>query len=200
MAKRKHRWSIGNWIAPPRFILFVLVTAAATYYAIPQLGLRFGIMAGFDAGALVFFLACLPLLGHESQRMRVSACRNDANRAVLLLITGAVSLVILASIASELMQKGAANPWLLGLVIGTLALAWTFSNFIYALHYAHLFYRDEQGGDAGGITFPRRDDHRRRHPPRGDAPLPRGIHLQSGCDRVHDQRARRRLTPQRSAR
>ena len=154
MAKRKHRWSIGNWIAPPRFILFVLVTAAATYYAIPQLGLRFGIMAGFDAGALVFFLACLPLLGHESQRMRVSACRNDANRAVLLLITGAVSLVILASIASELMQKGAANPWLLGLVIGTLALAWTFSNFIYALHYAHLFYRDEQGGDAGGITFP----------------------------------------------
>jgi uncharacterized membrane protein len=157
MARGRHRWSIGNLIAPPRFILFVIVTAAAIYYAIPLLGLRFGIMAGFDAGALVFFLSCLTLLRHKSERMRISACRNDANRVVLLLITGGVTLVILAAVASELMQKATADPRYLALVIGTLALAWTFSNAVYALHYAHLFYTEGPGGegtDAKGIVFP----------------------------------------------
>jgi uncharacterized membrane protein len=154
VAKKKHRWSIGNLIAPPRFILFVAVTAVAIWYLIPILGLRSGVMAGFDIGALVFFLACLPLLWSKPDKMRVSACRNDANRFVLLLVTGAVSLVILASIASELMQKGAKEPFHLGLIIGTLAVSWFFSNLIYALHYAHLFYKDEDGKDAGGFQFP----------------------------------------------
>jgi uncharacterized membrane protein len=44
---------------------------------------------------------------------------------------------------------------MLALLIGTLATAWIFSNLIYALHYAHLFYSDENGGDAGGIEFPK---------------------------------------------
>lgn len=156
MARRKqHRWSIGNLVAPPRFILFVIVSAAAIYCAIPILGLRFGVMAGFDAGALIFFLSCLPLLGHKSDRMRISACRNDANRLVLLLLTAAVSLVILAAVATEMMQKATEDPWMLALLIGTLATAWIFSNLIYALHYAHLFYREGEAGDAGGIEFPK---------------------------------------------
>jgi len=34
-------------------------------------------------------------------------------------------------------------------------LAWLFSNSIYALHYAHLFYSRADGGrDAGGIDIP----------------------------------------------
>jgi uncharacterized membrane protein len=155
MARRKHRWSIGNLIAPPRFLLFVAAMAAASYVAIPLLGWRFGLMAGFDAGALVFFVSCLPLLRHESGQMRISACRNDANRFVLLLVTGAVSLVILVTVASELRQKGAADPRLLALIIATLAIAWIFSNLIYALHYAHLFYTERAGGDAQGIDFPK---------------------------------------------
>jgi uncharacterized membrane protein len=154
MAKKQHRWNIGNLIAPPRFILFVLAAVGASYYAIPLLGIRFGLMAGFDVGALFFFLICLPLLRHESETMRISACRNDANRAVLLLVTGAVSLVILAAVASELMHKGATDWQLLTLIIGTLAIAWFFSNLIYALHYAHLFYSERNGGDAQGLQFP----------------------------------------------
>jgi uncharacterized membrane protein len=36
-----------------------------------------------------------------------------------------------------------------------LVLTWLFSNIVYALHYAHLFYLDgADGGDAGGIDFP----------------------------------------------
>ncbi|MCW3846212.1 DUF1345 domain-containing protein [Sphingomonas sp. LB-2] len=154
MAARKHRWTIGNLIAPPRFIAFVLAFAGGVYLAVPQLGIRYGVMAAFDAAALIFFLLCLPLLRHESDRMRIAACRNDANRVLLLLLTLAVSFVILASIASELMHHEASAPWTLPLIIATLVLSWTFSNVIYALHYAHLFYSDADGGDAGGIDFP----------------------------------------------
>jgi len=154
MAKRKHRWSIGNLIAPPRFLLFALAFAGGAWFAIPLLGMRAGLMAGFDGAALLFFLICIPLLGHESDRMRVAACRNDANRFVLLLVTTAVSFVVLAAVMTEITSGDTRPPWMLGLIIGTLALSWLFSNLIYALHYAHLFYSDAQGGDAGGIEFP----------------------------------------------
>ncbi|RYD90914.1 MAG: DUF1345 domain-containing protein [Sphingomonadales bacterium] len=111
-------------------------------------------MAGFDVGALAFLLSCLPMLPHESGAMREAAKRNDANRFLLLLITLAVSLVVLAAVASELMEKQSGQWWSIPLIIGTLVLCWTFSNTIYALHYAHLFYTAAKGKDAGGLTFP----------------------------------------------
>ena len=153
---RKRRRNIGNLIAPPRFILFALTLIGASWYAIHHtaLGWRHGLMLGFDSAALFFFLICIPLLGHKAERMRISACRNDGNRLTLLLITGAVMLVILSAIATELMQKEAHKPMSLLLIIGTLAVAWIFSNVIYTLHYAHLFYQEGPGGDCGGLTFP----------------------------------------------
>ena len=33
-------------------------------------------------------------------------------------------------------------------------MSWLFSSLIYALHYAHMFYGDNKGKDAGGVTFP----------------------------------------------
>jgi uncharacterized membrane protein len=41
----------------------------------------------------------------------------------------------------------------------TLALSWLFSNTVYALHYAHLFYTDDASGkDSGGIDVPKCDE------------------------------------------
>jgi uncharacterized membrane protein len=159
MTKRHHR-GIGNVVAPPRFLLFLAVTLVAGWLAIPPLGLRFGLMTGFDIGALTFLVAIAPLFRQEAEGMRQSDKRNDGNRFLLLIITGLVSLVILAAVASELMEKERAQDWALELIIGTLALCWTFSNMIYALHYAHLFYSEkaEGAGDSGGVTFPETPD------------------------------------------
>jgi uncharacterized membrane protein len=145
---------IGNQIAPPRFLLFLAATAAASLAAISILGLRTGVMIGFDAGATVFLLSALPLLRHRSDDMRRSASRNDANRLLLLFLTLAVSLVVLVAVASELMQARSPDACSIGLIVGTLALCWVFSNTIYALHYAHLYYRAGDDGDAGGLQFP----------------------------------------------
>lgn len=145
---------IGNRIAPPRFLLFIAVTGAALALAVPTLGLRYGAMVGFDAGALVFLLSCLPMLRDESKEMREAARRNDANRFLLLIVTLAVSLVVLAAVASELMDSRTGAWWALPLIIGTLVICWAFSNTVYTLHYAHLFYSEARGEDAGGLTFP----------------------------------------------
>jgi uncharacterized membrane protein len=74
---------------------------------------------------------------------------------MLLAISVAVSLAVLVAVAAELQQKGSPKPLSLVLVIGTLALAWLFSNTIYALHYAHMFYVTHDGRDCGGLEFPK---------------------------------------------
>ncbi len=150
-------FQLGRRIAPPRFIAFMAIAVIGAIVAIPPLGWRIGSMAAFDTAALIFLIICWPLLHSQPDGMRETSRRNDANRAVLLLITAIVSLTILIAVASELMQKGAPKPPIVALIIGTLVLTWVFSNTVYALHYAHLFYSlDGDGeGDAGGIEFPK---------------------------------------------
>ncbi|UAK26438.1 DUF1345 domain-containing protein [Sphingomonas nostoxanthinifaciens] len=146
---------LGNRIAPVRFITFVVLMAGGLFLLIPPLGWREGTMAAFDVAALVFLAACAPLLRYEAEGMREAAKRNDANRALLLVITGAVSIVVLVAVASELAQKGSPRPTAVILIVATLVLCWLFSNIVYTLHYAHLFYSDDaQGNDSGGVTFP----------------------------------------------
>jgi uncharacterized membrane protein len=147
---------MGKRIAPPRFVAFALVAIAAVAILIPLLpDWRAAIMAGFDIAAAIFLISCWSLLDDNIAEMREHSARNDANRAGLLAITGIVMLVILAAVASELTGASSPKPETLALVLATLLLAWIFSNMVYALHYAHIFYvADESGKDQGGICFP----------------------------------------------
>jgi uncharacterized membrane protein len=146
--------TIGNMIAPPRFLAFL----AALVVGVP-VGTRLferwalGAMAGFDFAALLFLLLCIPLLGtREAAVIHDQASRNDANRALLLAITGIVMTVLLIAIAAETVGHNP-QPFTKTLIIATLALAWLFSNTVYALHYAHLVYSHPDGG-CTGLEFP----------------------------------------------
>lgn len=148
------RRGIGNWLAPPRFLAFVAVLAIASPVAAGLLHARtLGFMAGFDVAALIFLVSCLPLLRtSQASEIRGHAKANDANRAVLLAITGVVIAVLLVAIGAEAMGNNP-EPFTKGLIIFTLAMAWLFSNTIYALHYAHIAYGDDRGG-CSGLDFP----------------------------------------------
>ncbi len=128
----------------------------ATMIAISQSDWRVGTMIGFDAAAILFLLSVIPLFRRgNAASMREAALHNDANRAGLLVITAIVMLVILVAVAAELAQREATQAFGVTIIITTLALAWAFSNMIYALHYAHIFYiADKDGRDQGGIDFP----------------------------------------------
>jgi uncharacterized membrane protein len=147
--------NLGKKVAPPRFILFATLFVVGLFVAIPPLGWGRGAMAAFDVAAAVFLIAISTLLGHgEADKMRKAAENNDANRVGLLVLTGVTMLIILTSVAKEL--QGKTNMAATVLVIATLVLAWLFSNTVYALHYAHLFYSDcdDDGMDSGGLDFP----------------------------------------------
>lgn len=153
------RRGLGQRVAPPRFVLFVLVCGMGAALLIPPFGLGIGVgrgvMVAFDLGAVAFLVSLAPLFGETTAAaMRRTTRANDANRALLLAITAGTTFVILAAVNGEL--KGKNDALAIALVIATLVLAWLFSNMVYALHYAHLFYGEGSGGsgDAGGLDFP----------------------------------------------
>ena len=82
-----------------------------------------------------------PLARHArgAPTIREHADANDANRTCLLVVTGIVMTVLLVAIAAEAVGRNP-EPFTKALIIVTLALAWLFSNTVYALHYAHLAY------------------------------------------------------------
>jgi uncharacterized membrane protein len=147
----------GRTIAPFRFIAFVIGFAVATAALWPLLPWQQALLGGFDLAATGFVISIVPLLRMDkAEDMRALSRDNDANRVLLLAITGAVTSVVLVAIYLELQAKsGPPDPTVVALVIATLAIAWVFSNTVYALHYAHQFYRaDEDGKDCGGIDVP----------------------------------------------
>lgn len=152
--------SIGNRVAPAKFIAFlgVLVVAAPmAAFAFERLSQDIwrdaaakGFMVGFDIAALIFLVACLPLLKVTNPMViREHSGSNDANRTTLLVLTAAVSAAILAAVAVETLVEGGLGLRTKTLIVATLLIAWLFANSVYALHYAHMVATRE-----GGIDFP----------------------------------------------
>lgn len=160
VSKAETARGIGNRIAPARFMVFLAVFAAG-YFAyrafLPSDDWREAGAMAFDAAALVFLASLAPLLRESSAAdMRRHAARNDANRALVLVLTTLLTLIVMAAIAGEMKGAQAGDTASIAKLVGTLLLIWLFANGTYALHYAHGFYaRDSQnGGDSGGIDFP----------------------------------------------
>jgi uncharacterized membrane protein len=150
--------TIGNTIAPPRFIAFVLLFASGTVVALRWLDWELALIAGFDLGALVFLASCWPLFHNQTHEMRALAERSDANRGMMLILSVAVTGVILVAVAVELSVDWRLVAAEKIAIAATLVLVWSFANAVWALHYAHIFYTpDDDGGDCGGVHFPGTD-------------------------------------------
>jgi uncharacterized membrane protein len=146
------------WHLPWRYAVFLVACLTIPLFA-HVLGIRGGIMAGFDFAVLAFCATLWPFFAHDTAAMRRHARENDADRTLMLGLTGIVMTVMLVVVASELRQKSVHSIPLLLLIIGTLLFGWLFSNLIYTFHYAFLYYRGEVGGaDHGGLEFPERDE------------------------------------------
>jgi uncharacterized membrane protein len=147
--------TIGNRLAPPRFILFFILLAGGIAASAAVLPRAQAIMTGFNLAAIVFLIACIPLFRRKASAMRQTARDNDANRVVMLVLTIILSLVILVIVAGELVEADQMPGLEKLMIIATLLLAWAFANMVYALHYAHLFYTSDDGGkDLAGLDFP----------------------------------------------
>ena len=158
----------SRWILPPCFMLFLALLVLATAFAWPFVVHRGqALLAGFDVAALAFIASLIPLArDHTPAQMRAHAKANDAGRIGVLVITSLLMLVIVTGVAIELPDarhdSGPAHIGGMVLVLGSLVVAWAFSNLVYALHYAHMYYHPN--GESG-LNFPEHRDAPRRHDP-----------------------------------
>lgn len=159
---RALRIRIGMHVAPPRFVLFLVLLplgAWAWHGLLPARGWQDCLAMGFDFAAAVTLAALFPLLRWTRiEDMRRRAAENEANRGLVLVLTSVLTLVVMAAITGEL--KGAHGGHVLAVVklVVTLLLIWLFANSVYALHYAHDYYaRGSDGEDRRGLVFPDTD-------------------------------------------
>ncbi|KUR72205.1 hypothetical protein AQZ52_02635 [Novosphingobium fuchskuhlense] len=154
------RRRFGQRFAPPRFVLFLVLLIAGAIIRGWITG--FGdiadiLVVGFDFAVAGFLLSLIPLLrACDMETMRRHSEENDANRLIVLAVSTLITLVVLAAIAGELPAAKHGEPGALLRLIVTLLLTWLFANVVYALHYAHEYYRASAvpGEDAGGLEFP----------------------------------------------
>lgn len=114
------------------------------------------LIIGWDIFATLYLvLAYLMMLRCDVGHIRRSAVLQDDGRFLILLVTAFGALASLGAIVLEL---GASKSNKAGLILATatIALSWVLVHTVFALHYAHDFYR---GKKPGGLQFPSGDAH-----------------------------------------
>jgi uncharacterized membrane protein len=143
-------------------LLLALASAVAAAFLTPShwpISVRMAI--SWDCGVVIFLALTWWLIRQcPKDDMRETVLANDQGRPTILIL---VLLAGAASIASIffLLQKqngvavSAAN---ITLAVGTIVCSWLFTHVMFALHYAHLFYRDDpatkEDDATGGLDFP----------------------------------------------
>jgi uncharacterized membrane protein len=100
---------------------------------------------------LVFIMVVRSGLTH----IKRNAALQDDGRFVILMVAALGAFASIAAIVSELGASHHSAP-ALTLATVTIALSWAAVHTIFALHYAHEFYR---GTKPGGLQFPSGDQH-----------------------------------------
>ncbi len=138
------------------FTIFVAVTAVVALALSFVIDPVRAMLAGFDAGAIVFLgLIVRKAMTEKSSAMRTSAASNEPDRHTLNIIAWGVVAIVITAVWIELTGHGGNHGTGIALAGLTLVLAWLFANTLFGLHYAHVWYlRDSNGKDHGGLDFP----------------------------------------------
>jgi uncharacterized membrane protein len=111
------------------------------------------LLTGWDVGVALYLALVFHMMGRSTiHTMRQHAAEQDEGRLTMLVLTVASALASLATIFAHL--GGAAGnrpPANVALAAFTILLSWAFIHTIFALHYAHEFYDETDGG---GLVFP----------------------------------------------
>ena len=142
---------MGNSVAPWRFVVFgISLLIVGIGFSLVIHPWQKAIMLAFDVSASFFLVLIWSVISDGSaDSIKRHAAENDANRVLLLALSAVIAGVLLVTVAMELTMSK--HPPAV-LIVVTIILAWFFSNIIYALHYAHLFYGAALSGS--GLIFP----------------------------------------------
>ena len=142
--------------ARPRTFLSIAIGIEAFFLLPGSLRLVTPMLIGWDIFvALYLLLVYTMVLRSGLARIRRNAVLQDDGRFLILLVT---ALGAFASIGAIVFELGASHRSVpeLALATVTIALSWSAVHTIFALHYAHDYYR---GAKPGGLQFPSGDEH-----------------------------------------
>jgi len=145
----------------PRLFLSasLAIVFMAVLFAITDWKVSTRLLIGWDAGIALYLALVAALMARSDvHRIRRRAALQDDGRIAILVLTALAALASLGAIVADLGgQQGAARtPVHLIIATVTIALSWTFIHAMFALHYAHEFY-DEDDSE-GGLTFPGKEE------------------------------------------
>ncbi len=119
----------------------------------------------WDIGGLIYlFFALRLMLNCGADRIKARAARRDEGRGVILFMILAAIVASFAAIAGLLGEAKAPGTdqteklILAGLAAATILMSWSVTQIVFAIHYAHDYYRPDDGGTVGGLRFPECED------------------------------------------
>jgi uncharacterized membrane protein len=114
---------------------------------------------GWNVGAVLYLVIALRLMfrsSHEGMHQR--AIGHDEGRAIILALVVAAALMTLGAIVAELGMgkdsEGGERYVHIGLAVLTLLSSWSFTQVMFAQHYAHDYYVAVRIHRDGGLDFP----------------------------------------------
>jgi uncharacterized membrane protein len=148
--------------ARPRLFIAGLIGLAAVAVLPAERRLATRMLIGWDVAVVLYLVLVYHLMaGSDIERIRQRAAIEDEGQFGILVLTVASALASLGAIFAELGTSptggGGRQPAQLILATVTILLSWAFTHTIFALHYAHEFY-SEDDGRGGGLAFPGGDE------------------------------------------
>jgi uncharacterized membrane protein len=149
-----HRWL--GWHAPAmrRLVVAGSIGLTVALVLLAPATWELALIAGWDASALVFLLAVVPIVTRSGpEHTSLLATREDETRSTASLLLVGASLVSILAVAFALGQAGRetgnARLGLIAVAIFTLVVSWIVVNTVYTLRYADLYF----SSPAGGVDF-----------------------------------------------
>jgi uncharacterized membrane protein len=134
-----------------------VATFACLRVALPQGLFSTRVLVAWDAGVLVYLLLAFWIIARFDLALvrRRAALQDEGGMAILVLTVGAAVASLGAIVAELAGTRGQSRGPYFALAVITILLSWTLIHVIFALHYAHEYYDEHEGG---GLQFPQ-DDH-----------------------------------------
>jgi uncharacterized membrane protein len=135
-----------------------LVTYGYLPDSVSQMALTRAIV-GWNAFAILYLvLAAKMMFWSSHERMRTRALQHDEGRVVVLLMVVTAALMCIGAIVAELaaakdLQGGVKYSHIV-LAALTILTSWAFTQTMFAMHYAHDYYKTAMQSEHGGLDFP----------------------------------------------
>ncbi|BAZ46443.1 hypothetical protein NIES4102_34750 [Chondrocystis sp. NIES-4102] len=141
-------------------ILISLIVAGCVYVFLPSSTFLVSrLIMSWDAGVICLLVLIGKMIIHATpEKMRRNAQILDENRLTILILFVAAACASLMAIAYILKHSQGLLGWQLtlhiSLAIATIIVSWVLIHTSFAIHYAHLYYKNSTKENIAGLDFP----------------------------------------------